>query len=319
MDLYQGVPLPKIKRKTTPKFAAGLCCASKCPETEGLESYLPDYDDRGPVMLCPSCLAATTAGITDAQVSTLGSLQLGAAMDYVRKEISDEELDAKLAASMAVALAPEFDLAVHASPAGMAERVAQATPAVDPVRIEVDLAVTEAETVLAEVRTFVVSNNADLSLAAEVLADIKGKAKRVAEIKETATRPINEALKNIRAWFRPAEDRFAQIESMIKTSISRFHEGQEIARRAALRQIEASATAPQVQTALTALAVAQVEPVVGLSTRKVWVHEIVDAALVPREYCEPSDALIRAGVSLGAREIHGVRIYEKTIVSSRST
>ena len=45
--------------------------------------------------------------------------------------------------------------------------------------------------------------------------------------------------------------------------------------------------------------------------RKEWKHEVVDATLVPREYCMPVDKLIRQAVQGGLREIPGVRIYEQ--------
>jgi hypothetical protein len=43
--------------------------------------------------------------------------------------------------------------------------------------------------------------------------------------------------------------------------------------------------------------------------RKIWKHEVMDAALVPREYCQPVDKLIRQAVQGGLKEIPGVRIY----------
>jgi len=45
--------------------------------------------------------------------------------------------------------------------------------------------------------------------------------------------------------------------------------------------------------------------------RKAWKHEVMDATLVPREYCLPVDKLIRQAVQGGLREIPGVRIYEE--------
>lgn len=45
-------------------------------------------------------------------------------------------------------------------------------------------------------------------------------------------------------------------------------------------------------------------------TRKNWKAEIIDPALVPREYCEPSMKLINHAVKMGVREIPGVRIWQ---------
>lgn len=55
--------------------------------------------------------------------------------------------------------------------------------------------------------------------------------------------------------------------------------------------------------------------------RKTWVHEITDGAAIPRQYLVVDESLIRAAIKGGAREIPGVRIYEKTdlAVSSRAS
>jgi hypothetical protein len=49
-----------------------------------------------------------------------------------------------------------------------------------------------------------------------------------------------------------------------------------------------------------------------------WTFEIENPHNVPREYCKPDEALIRAAVTKGGnRSIPGVRIFEKTDVRSR--
>ena len=45
--------------------------------------------------------------------------------------------------------------------------------------------------------------------------------------------------------------------------------------------------------------------------RKMWVGEIEDPGKVPHEYCIPDQKLINQAVKMGAREIVGVKIYEK--------
>ncbi len=333
---YKGVPIPELKRKA--KFEPAICTAKGCRNTTKLETYLPDYEGRGPVLLCESCLTQeVTSIITDEQIDILAALQAVAPPPTVAEQRAadrdpffapdgsarveartEAEIDASLAKNMKAAMDP------NPTPAELEMRAARAVvvppaPGPDPVQAEITAATTEADEVLSEVKTFVIGNDADLTLAADLLADVKGRNKRLAEMKEQATRPINEALKNIRGWFRPAEDKLAQIEQAIKASIATFTNAQEQARRDAVKQLEASATSGEAQVALTALSTAQVAPVVGLSTRKIWQMEILDASAVPRQYCTPDEVMIRAAVTSGVREIPGVRIFEKTVVASRST
>ncbi|MFA5359317.1 MAG: hypothetical protein WC310_05910 [Patescibacteria group bacterium] len=56
----------------------------------------------------------------------------------------------------------------------------------------------------------------------------------------------------------------------------------------------------------------------GATTASIeWTFEVVQPLLVPREFCEPVDKLIREAVKGGKREIAGVRIFEKAKFSNR--
>jgi len=44
--------------------------------------------------------------------------------------------------------------------------------------------------------------------------------------------------------------------------------------------------------------------------RKIWKYEVLNADLVPREYCDPTPGKIQKAVQEGLRDIPGVRIYE---------
>ncbi len=48
--------------------------------------------------------------------------------------------------------------------------------------------------------------------------------------------------------------------------------------------------------------------------RKTWKYEVVDTTKVPRNFCVPSDQLIREAIKNGVREIPGVRIYSESTV-----
>jgi len=53
-------------------------------------------------------------------------------------------------------------------------------------------------------------------------------------------------------------------------------------------------------------------------TQKVWSFELLDSALVPREFLIVDERLIRAAIKSGTREISGVKIFEETKISIRS-
>lgn len=47
----------------------------------------------------------------------------------------------------------------------------------------------------------------------------------------------------------------------------------------------------------------------SVSTRTVWKFEIVDSSMIPREYLSVDGTAIRTAISVGVREIKGLRIY----------
>ena len=54
-----------------------------------------------------------------------------------------------------------------------------------------------------------------------------------------------------------------------------------------------------------------------MSSSKFWNSEIINSKLVPREYCEPVNKLIKSAVDGGVREISGVRIFEDVRFTNR--
>ena len=49
---------------------------------------------------------------------------------------------------------------------------------------------------------------------------------------------------------------------------------------------------------------------VTASASRFWNFRITDAAKVPRQYCSPNEAAIKAVIAAGAREIEGVEVFE---------
>ena len=88
----------------------------------------------------------------------------------------------------------------------------------------------------------------------------------------------------------------------------------EAAKRKAEEEAKKNAIeAPQVQAPVTPKQETTIRTETGTSahSRKPWKHRIIDGKKVPREYCSPSDALIREAIKQGVREIEGVEIYQE--------
>jgi BMFP domain-containing protein YqiC len=209
----------------------------------------------------------------------------------------------------------EFRAALRAIPS-------EASP---PANAEAATATAEAAELLVQVQGFEIATREDLELAAEVLAEAKGKAKaleaRLAEI----TRPLNAALASARELFRPALTHYGTIERDVKSRIAAFHAAESSRNAAALAAASAAHAAGDGEGVGEALAkVAHVAHVEGVSVRYSWAFEVEDLAQVPREFLVLDEAKVKAWIkSTAGKEsaphpIAGIRFERKASVASRS-
>lgn len=170
--------------------------------------------------------------------------------------------------------------------------------------------------------SFEVRTQGDLDMLGSLLGEVKKQAKRLDEMRKRATRPMNEALNEVRSWFKPAETALEELERAIKGRITAWHEAQAAQLDAARASINAAATAEEVEGALSTLATAHASPD-GVVLANVWDFEVVDlralAAAVasgdkPDVYLSVNERVIRAEIAGGVREIPGVRVFQRTQV-----
>jgi len=182
----------------------------------------------------------------------------------------------------------------------------------------------EANEVLATVKGFRVETREDLELAAEVLADVKGRAKRIEAREKEITKPLNDALKSARALFKPVRDALAEIEALIKGQIAAFTADEARRNAAALRLAADAHAAGDARGTQEALArVATTKNVAGISTYQKWDFEILNEMALPREFLIPNLTTIREHASHCTDDtptpIPGVRFFPRVVVSSRAS
>lgn len=59
--------------------------------------------------------------------------------------------------------------------------------------------------------------------AADLLFEVKGIGEKITERKEEITKPMNEALKSTRAFFKPFETQYADAEKIVKDKVLEWH------------------------------------------------------------------------------------------------
>jgi hypothetical protein len=147
-------------------------------------------------------------------------------------------------------------------------------------------------------------------------------------------KPLNDTVNRINAFFRGPRDKYDAAKAAIKRAMGRYQEHKEREKQAAIAAA-AQAAAQQVQQApqlgpaaaplqanntfnamMQHAAQHQAPEATGVASQEVWLFEIADPSLLPREYLIPNEKAIRATVNTqkGLARIPGVRVWREMTV-----
>ena len=167
-----------------------------------------------------------------------------------------------------------------------------------------------------------VRSSEDIAAVSPLLQHIKGDMKRLKERKERITKPLNEALKEIRDFFRPAEQRLEEAEVLLKSAIGAAQKAIYEANRIAQLQTQQALQQGDVRLAAQVSGAIQgTEAPAGLSFRERFTYRVVNAAVIPREFLMPDDKRIKDHVSKHgmANPIPGILVEPEVQVVARAT
>jgi len=169
----------------------------------------------------------------------------------------------------------------------------------------------------------VIQNKSQYEEAADILMEIKTRAKAVETTRTNITKPLLAAKREIDKLFKAPAQHFKKAETGIKRGMLTYaREMEEKARRleeeARALAEKKDATITEVRDALVQATTETKTPKVsGIVTRKVMRFEIEDANQLPREFLKPDEAKIKAAVKAGIA-ISGVRVWQEEEISARS-
>lgn len=169
----------------------------------------------------------------------------------------------------------------------------------------------------------VIANAKDMTSAADMLGKIKTVQKLIKTKKEDITKPLNEALRNVRSLFAPVEESADESERLIKGKMNAYQVEQDrIAREEEAKiqkQLDAGRIKPETAIRKTE-AIAKPQTAVkgergAVQFRTVRKVVIEDAASLPREYLIPDFVRIRKEALAGVA-IAGVKVVEEKEVAA---
>jgi len=164
----------------------------------------------------------------------------------------------------------------------------------------------------------VVTDDAGAAYAASMAKQARDVYRAKEEERKTITVPLLAAKNATDAMFKPTLEAIARIKRTFEQAIATYDREREAARAAVLAQSAAEIAVGIVPTK----PIPEPVHVDKTSVRHVWEPEIVDADLVPREYCSPDVAKIKAAIWYAdthrpPQDIPGVRFVQKSIVVVR--
>lgn len=141
-----------------------------------------------------------------------------------------------------------------------------------------------------------VTNEEAYTKAVELGSANKKVLNGIESFRKALTKPLNDHIKLINGMFKNISERFEDNDSSLRKQIEKYQDGRK--------------KPESIQHTITDSGTATIQ--------KRWDFEITDASLLPKEFLIPDDVKIRRSIAEGAREIAGVRIYQRNVTAFRA-
>ena len=160
--------------------------------------------------------------------------------------------------------------------------------------------------------------------AIDLVSKLKETGSEIKKKKESVTKPLNEALRNVRDMFRPLETQFENAERIIKNKLLDYKRKKDEEARAEEAKVAARVAKGTMKLETAEKKMDSIERVenttrgqVGqVQIKKIRKVRITNQDEVPRKYLVPDMVLIRQD-ALGGIVIPGVEIYEEETIAAR--
>jgi hypothetical protein len=134
-------------------------------------------------------------------------------------------------------------------------------------------------------------DDSTFELAAKLLIEVKRQAKDLEARQKRVTDPLNTALKEVRSWFKPANEYLAAAEEMLREKVGGFILGLREGNEEAMLKVAEAHDFFSANEA--AHAIQKLPKVKGVSVGVGWSFEVTDADAVPREYLTVDEKVLK--------------------------
>ena len=181
---------------------------------------------------------------------------------------------------------------------------------------EIEIVKEQTEKAMTVVENLVVDSNESLIEAGNILKRVKQVGKMIKERKEEITKPMNEAIKSVRALFAPVEEKQAQAQKLVEDKMNTYNNAQMALAQKAHEENQAKLNDPN-RTANSEVKFTPEPEVVkktdDFHTRTTKTFKVIDKTKLPWEYLLADEVAIRKAMHAGI-ELAGVEYSTETKV-----
>jgi hypothetical protein len=170
-----------------------------------------------------------------------------------------------------------------------------------------------------------ITDNTSMANAVEVLSQLNKLAKDIKNERELITKPMNEALDEVRSRYKPVETKLAEAIATVRAEMTRYQTEQQAIEDAKKLKIDEKVASGKMkfETGIRKREEIITAPVKVVATagavkfRTMMKFEITNIKLIPHEYLLPNESMIRTAQSANV-PIAGVRYYTEQIPVNRT-
>jgi hypothetical protein len=169
--------------------------------------------------------------------------------------------------------------------------------------------------------TWAIATDSDANIAAELLQDVKERARQLETRRRAITVPLYNAQRSINDLFRKPADLFNLMERTIKGKLADYQDSLKERNTEALAKVRNAGSVDEAQEALSELV--DVSLPSSVSIRHKWVPHVHNVALLDRRFLRPDMKKIKTWMKEYTDErgapapIPGIRFEQVPVVASR--
>lgn len=177
----------------------------------------------------------------------------------------------------------------------------------------------------AVVSALVVEDEDGVMEASKILTGIKDVQRKIKTYKDARIKPINDALRLLRADLKPIEEHCAENEKIVKDKVITYNTELEKIHREAEAKLAERVEKGTMKIETAARKMEEVSEVTthistekgSMTIKKVKKFRVVDLSLLPLRFHLANEVAIRQRMNAGQSDLPGVEYYEEDQVSAR--